>query len=224
MSSGGTGATAPPTEATLSNGTATCSGTVQLSPIVGSAGQFCYLTLFNNGSAGATATVDLTGTNTIASPGTNPIPSGTPLSITSGGMGATAPPTIATLTSGTASCSGTAAVATTLTPVPSCGSSIGTLSFSSGTSSVASINPTTNVITAEQPGTTAITATIAQSASSAGYFSTCPPKSISISLANGSTKGVIAQGFSQGLTTTVTDTQGNPITGLALNYESTQPD
>jgi hypothetical protein len=110
-----------------------------------------------------------------------------------------------------------------VTSVPSCGSSIGTLNFSVGTSSVGTINATTNVITAEQPGTTAITATIAQSASSAGYFSTCPPASISVSLANGSTKGVVTQGVTQNLTTSVTDTQGNTITGLLLTYQSTNP-
>jgi hypothetical protein len=109
------------------------------------------------------------------------------------------------------------------TSVPECISSIGTLNFSVGTFSVASINATTNVITAEQPGTTVITATIAQSASSAGYFSTCPPRSINVTLANGSTKGVVAQGVSQNLTTTVIDSQGNPITGLALLYQSTNP-
>jgi hypothetical protein len=107
--------------------------------------------------------------------------------------------------------------------LPTCGSSIGTLSFSVGTSSVASIDPTTNIITAQQPGTTAITATIAQSASSAGYFSTCPPASINIALANGSTKGVVTQGVAQNLTTTITDTQGNLITGLSLDYQSTNP-
>ena len=80
--------------------------------------------------------------------------------------------------------------------------------------SVATINATTNVITAQQPGTTAITATIAQSASSAGYFSTCPPASINVTLANGSTKGVVTQGVTQNLTTTVTDTQGNPSRAL----------
>ena len=110
-----------------------------------------------------------------------------------------------------------------VTSVPSCGSSIGTLNFSLGTSSVGTINSTTNVITAQQPGTTSITATIAQSASSAGYFSTCPPKSINVSLANGSTKGVVTQGVQQNLTTTVTDTQGNTISGLSLAYQSTNP-
>jgi trimeric autotransporter adhesin len=109
------------------------------------------------------------------------------------------------------------------TSVPDCESSIGTLSFAVGTSTVASINSTTNEITAEQPGTTAITASIAESGSSAGYFSTCPPQSISVKLADGSTSGSIAQGAAQNLTTTVIDTNGNPITGLSLTYQSTDP-
>lgn len=107
--------------------------------------------------------------------------------------------------------------------LPSCSSSIGTLAFNVGTSSVASINSTTNVITAQLPGTTVINATIAQSSSSAGYFSTCPPASISTSLANGSTKGVVTQGVPQNLTTTVLDTQHNQITGLSISFESTNP-
>jgi trimeric autotransporter adhesin len=116
------------------------------------------------------------------------------------------------------------------TSVPDCEPSVGTMSFSVGTSSVASINSTTNQITAEQPGTTVITASIAGSGSSAGYFSTCPPASISVSLANGSTSGTIAQGAAQNLTTVVHDTNvalcppdGCPITGLALTYQSTNP-
>ena len=118
-------------------------------------------------------------------------------------------------------CSG--GLASGVTSVPSCGSSIGTLFFTVGTSSVGSIDATTNVITAEQPGTTAITSSIAQSASSAGYFSTCPPASIKVSLANGSTSGVVTQGVTQNLATTVTDTYGNSISGLSLTYQSTNP-
>jgi hypothetical protein len=107
--------------------------------------------------------------------------------------------------------------------VPDCEASIGTMSFAVGTSSVASINSTTNQITAEQPGTTAITASIAGSGSSAGYFSTCPPQTISLTLANGSTSGSIPQGAAQNLTTTVLDTNNQPINGLALTYQSTNP-
>jgi hypothetical protein len=110
-----------------------------------------------------------------------------------------------------------------VTSVPTCESSIGTMSFTVGTSSVATINATNNQITAEQPGTTAITASIAGSGSSAGYFSTCPPASIGVTLASGATSGVVTQGVTQNLTTTVLDTKGNPISGLSLTYQSTNP-
>jgi hypothetical protein len=107
--------------------------------------------------------------------------------------------------------------------VPNCTAAIGTLAYQVGTTSVASINSETNQITAEQPGTTVITAAIAGSGSSAGYFSTCPPQSISLTLANGETSGVISHGVTQNLVTTVTDTQSNVITGLTLDYQSTDP-
>ncbi|MDR3753271.1 MAG: hypothetical protein P4K93_05930 [Terracidiphilus sp.] len=123
----------------------------------------------------------------------------------------------------------TAGLAPGVTSVPNCSSSIGTLNFSVSNSNVASISPGTltnpqTTITAQQPGTTSITATIAQSASSAGYFSTCPPKSISVTLAGGGTKGVVTRGgVSQNLTASVLDTLGNPINGLNISYESTNP-
>jgi hypothetical protein len=107
--------------------------------------------------------------------------------------------------------------------VPSCSAAIGPLSYSVGTGTVGTINTETNQITAEQPGTTTITASVAGSGSSAGYFSTCPPQSISIALANGKTTGTITQGVQQNLTTTVLDTNGSPITGLTLDYQSTNP-
>jgi hypothetical protein len=73
------------------------------------------------------------------------------------------------------------------------------------------------------PGTTAITASISGSGSSAGYFSTCPPASIKVALANGETSGTVTQGATQNLVTTVTDTTGATITGLSLDYQSTDP-
>lgn len=106
--------------------------------------------------------------------------------------------------------------------VPDCSSAIGVMSYTAGTSSVAQINPITNQITAELPGTTVITANIAQSGSTAGYFSTCPPQSISLSL-NGSTNTTVTQGVPQNLVTKVVDTKGNTITGLTLDYQSTNP-
>jgi trimeric autotransporter adhesin len=116
------------------------------------------------------------------------------------------------------SCS--AGLAPGVTSVPSCTNAVGVLSYNVGTASVATINNETNQITAQLPGTTAITASIAGSGSSAGYFSTCPPKSISVTL-NGATSGTVTQGVQQSLTTTVTDTNGSAITGLTLDYQST---
>jgi trimeric autotransporter adhesin len=109
-----------------------------------------------------------------------------------------------------------------VTSVPSCSNSIGTLSYSVGTAGVASINPETNQITALNPGTTAITASVAGSGSSAGYFSTCPPASISVTL-NGKTSATVTQGVTQNMVTTVLDTNDKPITGLTLDYQSTNP-
>ncbi|MDR3774582.1 MAG: hypothetical protein P4L26_14610 [Terracidiphilus sp.] len=110
-----------------------------------------------------------------------------------------------------------------LSSIPDCSAPLGTLNYNVGTASVATINAETNQITAQQPGTTVINASIAGGVSTAGYFSTCPPASISVTLANGSTSGTITQGVAQNLTTTIVDTQGNQITGLTLDYQSTDP-
>jgi len=109
-----------------------------------------------------------------------------------------------------------------VTSVPSCTSSIGTLTYNAQNGSIATINQETNQITAVMPGTTVINASISQSGSSAGYFSTCPPQSISVAL-NGSTTGTVTEGVTQNLSTTVTDTNGQVITGLTLDYQSTNP-
>jgi hypothetical protein len=132
-----------------------------------------------------------------------------------------APPSVTTASSPNLACP--LPPGQTLATIPDCTLPLGTLSYTVGTSAIASINGETNQITAEQPGTTVITASIAGGASSAGYFSTCPPASISVALANGSTVGTITQGVQQNLTTSIVDTQGNPITGLSLDYQSTDP-
>jgi hypothetical protein len=89
------------TASDVGSGTYTSGGT-----ITGSSGQTCTLSSFNNGGSNATATVALTGANTIAS--------GTALTITAVGSGFTSAPTSATLGSGTATCSGTATVSMVL--------------------------------------------------------------------------------------------------------------
>jgi hypothetical protein len=108
--------------------------------------------------------------------------------------------------------------------IKTCGSTIGTPTYAVGNSSVATIDSTNNVITADMPGTTVITAGISETSSSAGFFSTCPPASIKLATSsNNATSAVITQGTTQSLTATVTDTLGNPISGLSLTYESTNP-
>jgi hypothetical protein len=110
--------------------------------------------------------------------------------------------------------------------VPSCTAAIGSLFYSVGTPQVATINTVTNQITADQPGTTEITATVSGSGSSAGYFTTCPPASISVTLNNKSGPDepvTVTQGVEQNLVTKVTDTNGNNIIGLLLDYQSTNP-
>lgn len=107
--------------------------------------------------------------------------------------------------------------------VPDCTTALGPMNFSVLTSAIASINSETNQITAEQPGTTGILATVAGSGSSAGYFSTCPPQSIHLTLANGSTSGTVNSAVTQNLTTNIVDTNGKTITGVLLDYQSTDP-
>ncbi|MFZ1074822.1 MAG: hypothetical protein WAN50_00380 [Minisyncoccia bacterium] len=96
------------------SGTYTSGGT-----IVGSSTQTCNVTFSNNGIVGGTATVALTGTNTIAG--------STALTIVNAGYGATSAPTTATLSNGTATCSGTATVATVITPCAGVGAAVTTL-------------------------------------------------------------------------------------------------
>ena len=120
-------------------------------------------------------------------------------------------------------CPGGLDAANGVTSVPTCNSAIGTMSFSVGNSSVGSIDPSNNQITAQQPGATTISASIAGSGSSAGYFSTCPPASITVTLANGATSGTVTKGVAQNLTTTVLDTKNKSISGLQLTYQSTNP-
>jgi hypothetical protein len=81
--------------------------------------------------------------------------------------------------------------------------------------------------TANQPGSTEITATIAQSStgSNAGFFSTCPPKQIVLSAPTQPNQSSVSVLLNNALplTSTVYDTNGNVINGLNLEYNSTAP-
>jgi hypothetical protein len=104
---------------------------------------------------------------------------------------------------------------------------VGHLSYVAQTSSVVSIDQN-GVATAQQPGSTVITANISNAGSSAGFFSTCPPTSISLSIPAGSggnsTNSIVVNpNNTQPITSLVMDKNGTILTGLALEFESTTP-
>jgi hypothetical protein len=105
---------------------------------------------------------------------------------------------------------------------------VGHISYAAqGASNVVTIDPN-GVATANQPGSAIITTTIANSGSgsSAGYFATCPPANITLAIPGqpaGTSSVNVSLNTPQPLTATVTDTKGNPITGLNLEYNSTTP-
>jgi trimeric autotransporter adhesin len=113
----------------------------------------------------------------------------------------------------------------TTTPANNITCQVGHLTFGAQTAGIVSIDEN-GAATAQQPGSTTITATIANSSSAtnAGYFSTCPPASIALADPSSSSNSInVAVNTLQPLTATVLDTQGNPITGLSLEFNSTTP-
>src|SRR5271156_6144440 len=111
---------------------------------------------------------------------------------------------------------------------------VGTINYTAVNGTIVTINNTSTSDTgvngttiANQPGSTVINAgvSIASSGSAAGYFYTCPPKSIALTI-NGSDSAVVKPNSPQNITAVVVDS--NPTTppvlnGLTLDYISTQP-
>lgn len=120
-------------------------------------------------------------------------------------------------------------------PIPA--EDVGTIQYSAVDHSIVSINNTSTsgtgvngATTANMPGSTVINATVSQasSGSAAGYFYTCPPKSITLSVVAGQPGSVpgstkVTVGTPVIMNAAITDTQGNPITGVQLDYTSTEP-
>jgi len=99
----------------------------------------------------------------------------------------------------------------------------GHLSYSPQDTNVVSVDQN-GVATAHLPGSSVINATVAQATSTAGYFFTCPAKSISLTVGTtGEKKVTVNTNNIQPLTTTILDTQNNPISGLQLLYSSNDP-
>ena len=168
----GSGATTPPTTATLGNGTASCSGTANVITQLTTSSGLGFSVI------GAAATVALTSANTIAS--------GTHLTVTASGYGATTPPTTALLTNGSATCSGTANVITSLTG--------------------------TGVFTAQNPGSTSVFGSVSGVNSVAVPYLTCPAASIMVhDAASPNTTFTMSAGGMQMVIADVLDTNGQSI-------------
>jgi hypothetical protein len=87
-----------------------------------------------------------------------------------------------------------------------------------------------SVLTIANGGTSGVAnglATTSQAASTAGFFNTCPPASIVLGVPNSTTAPTapvsVNQNTAQPFTATVTDTAGQPITNITLQYISTSP-
>ena len=107
---------------------------------------------------------------------------------------------------------------------PDCNALIGHITYAAASAGVVTIDQN-GVATAQAPGSTLITGTIAQTSSNAGYFYTCPPAKIKLSVASAPNApgASITLNTPLALTATVTDTNQNVINGLALTYVSTNP-
>jgi trimeric autotransporter adhesin len=108
---------------------------------------------------------------------------------------------------------------------------VGTITYTAVTPSIVTINNTSTTgtgvngtTTANQPGSTVInaSASLTSSGSAAGYFYTCPPKSIALTI-NGGTSAVVKPSAPQNISGVITDTNGEVLNGLTLDYTSTQP-
>jgi|UPI00047EF529 hypothetical protein len=102
---------------------------------------------------------------------------------------------------------------------------VGHLNFTAQATSIATIDEN-GIATAQQPGSTVISADLTQAGSSAGFFSTCPPVSIALTVpsANGGvTSATVNQNTPQPLSAVAVDKFGKTLTGLSLNYVSTTP-
>lgn len=102
--------------------------------------------------------------------------------------------------------------------------SAGHATFTAQTAGLVTFDDPSGVATAVAPGTTVVTASLAQTVSTAGLISVCPPKSIVISTANAANGNVMVNpNTTEPLTAVVKDINGVTLTGLTLTVTSTNP-
>ena len=107
----------------------------------------------------------------------------------------------------------------------------GHLSYTAeGAASTTSISPVVTIdqngiATANQPGSVLVSANVSNAASSAGFFSTCPPASITLSSPGTNANPIVVnQNNPQPLVASVVDTKGVALTNLTLQFLSTSPE
>jgi len=112
------------------------------------------------------------------------------------------------------------------TPANNISCKVGHLSYVAQTPAVVTIDQN-GVATAQKPGSTVITANISNAGSSAGFFSTCPPTSIALSIpgiaGSNSSSVIVNPNNTQPITSLSIDKNGTVLTGLSLTFESTTP-
>ena len=102
---------------------------------------------------------------------------------------------------------------------------VGHVNFAGQNGSIFTVDQN-GVLTAQQPGSTIVTANVSNSSTggAAGFFSTCPPATISLTASTGGTGPIsVPVNSSLPVTATVVDTRGVPIIGANLTYLSTTP-
>lgn len=113
----------------------------------------------------------------------------------------------------------------TTNPADNITCSVGHLQYSAQNSGIFTIDQN-GVATAAQPGSSVISASITNSGSggAAGFFSTCPPTSITLSASgqNNPNAATVQVGQSQPLIASVKDKNGVTLTGINLTFSSTQ--
>jgi len=122
--------------------------------------------------------------------------------------------------------------------LPECSSVLGAITYNPTVGTIATIGTTlttTNQATANLPGATAITVSTntgnvngGTTTSTAGYFYTCPPKTITLTADGGTSNNTTPLPLNpnnpETITAAITDLNDNPVTGISLTYSSTQPE
>jgi trimeric autotransporter adhesin len=107
---------------------------------------------------------------------------------------------------------------------------VGTITYTPVDANIVTINNTSSTssgingqATANLPGSTVINATVSSVSSAAGYFYTCPPKSITLAINGNSGPSVVTPGAPQNIGAVIADINNVVLNGLQLDYTSTQP-